>query len=332
MWGEWLLIECMRAEPTVMAVGRKPAKLQPLRRALRGPALRVARRLTAQVRASGHAWEQRCRDRDEHMIAEPVHNLAGRVHGVRVWTGAHDQDPPPAPRSGAFDWNLDKTTVLLTEESYDIHAVAPEQRRPEITRMQAMRWLVHAEEEGTALALAAESDQNTLHHDTWQIMRDDGIPRDLHFCARGGQVDGQRFIHGLMLDISEGRDIPAPPPPLTFSRAVLHAELSVPGIYHALVDPATLTAHRWLGDPMPGIAWELGDDPDRAPGLHPDDIPAARELIRRLDKGPVTGSLRLRNTDGGWTSIHVEAKRMLLTRHPESAAALVSVSHATANE
>ncbi|MET7771419.1 GAF domain-containing protein [Nocardia sp. NPDC005366] len=323
------MIECIQAEPTVMAIGRRPAHLVPLKRALRGPALRVARRLTMQVRASGHCWEERSRERDEHLVAEPVCNLAGRVHGVRIWTGAYDQEPPPAPRSGCFDWNLEATTVLLTDEIYDMHAVAAQARRPEITRMQAMRWLIHAEDEGTALALAAESDERTVHYATWQILRDDSVPRDMHFAARGARVDGHRFVHGLMLDISEGRDIPAPPPPLTFAQAVMHAELCEPGIYHASVDLATLTPHRWLGPPMPGIAWELGDDPDRGPGLHPDDLPAARQLARDLNKGPVTGIVRLRNTQGGWTSVHLKAKRMLLTRESHATAALVSVSHTT---
>ncbi|MET7774081.1 GAF domain-containing protein [Nocardia sp. NPDC005366] len=329
MWGEWLLIECVREEPTVMAIGRKPARLQPLQRALRGPALRVARRLTAQVRTGGHAWEETSRERGEHVIAEPIRNVAGQIHGVRIWTGALDTPVPAAPRSAAFDWNLKAATVLLTEESYDMHAAAPEHRRPEITRMQAMRWLVHAADEGTAVALAAESDETTVHYDTWQIMRDDGIHRDIHFAARGAIVGGQRFIHGLMLDVSPGRDLPAPPPALTFDRAVMEAELSMPGLFHALVDLRTLTPHRWLGAAMPGIAWELGDDPDRVPALHPDDIPAARALARGVLGGPVAGRLRLRNTQGGWTLVHVEAKRVLLTRDSDSVAALVSVSHTT---
>ncbi|WP_109523604.1 MULTISPECIES: GAF domain-containing protein [Nocardia] len=331
MWGEWLLIECMRDEPTVLAIGRKPQRLQLLDRVLRNPTLQAARRLTVKVRETGHAWEENCADRHTHFVAEPVRNLAGDIHGVRIWTGSPDTHVPEAPRSSAFDWNLDAMTALLTEETYDLHAVAPDRRRPEISRASAMRWMAYAEDQGTVLALAAEADEHTVYHDIWQILRDDGVRRDVHFCARGAIVDGQRFARGLMIDISEGRDIPAPAPALTFSRAALEAELSVPGIHHALVDLDTLTAHHWLGAPMPGIAWELSDDPDRNPALHPDDIPTARAMARDLHTAPTTARLRLRNTDGGWTFVEVEAKRVLLTQNPDRAAALVSVSRTAAN-
>lgn len=331
MQGEWLLIECIHDEPTVLAVGRKPARLQPLHKVLRGSTLKIARRLTAQVRRSGHAWEETARERDEHLIAEPVRNLAGSIHGVRVWIGPVDAAVPPPPRSGAFDWNLEAMTALLTDEVYDMHAVDPRERRAEITRMQAMRWLVFATDENIALALASEADEDTVHQDTWMIRRDDGVHRNVHFGTRGATVDGGRFMHGLMIDVSPGRDEPAPCPPLTFAQAALEAELSVPGIYHVVADLHTLTAHRWLGTPMPGIAWELSDDPARNPGLHPDDLPKARALADSLHDGPGSAIVRLRNIDGGWTVVYIEAKLVLLTREPESFGALISVSEATAN-
>ncbi|WP_067844504.1 GAF domain-containing protein [Nocardia lijiangensis] len=332
MLGEWLLIECITAEPTVMAIGRKPIRLQPFHKVLRRESLRAARRLTNQVRRSGHRWEETSHDRDEHLIAEPILNAAGNIHGVRIWVGRPWTEVPPPPRSGAWDWNLDKMTALYTDEVYDLHQVPPERRRTEITRMSAMRHLAFAEDEGVALAMAVHADESTVFQDSWRIIRDDGIPREMNFCARGARVDGQRFVHGLIIDISDGIDEPAPPPPLTFSQAVMQAELSVPGVYHALVDLETLTAHRWLGTEMPGIAWELTGDPERDPALHPDDIATARRVSRTLDTGPATAVLRIRNVDGGWTPVRIEAKRVLLTRNPDIAAALVSVSHDTASQ
>ncbi|MGV9611373.1 GAF domain-containing protein [Nocardia xishanensis] len=332
MLGEWLLIECIDTEPTVMAIGRKPLRLQPFHKALRRETLRAARRMTNQVRRSGHRWEETSRDRDEHLIAEPIVNVAGNIHGVRIWVGRPWTGVPPPPRSGAWDWNLDKMTALFTDEVYDLHQVPHERRRSEITRMSAMRHLAFAEDEGAALALALHADEATVYQDTWRIIRDDGIPRDMNFCARTATIEGKRFVHGLIIDISEGHDEPAPPPPLSFAQAVMEAELSVPGVYHALVDLETLTAHRWLGAEMPGIAWELTGDPDRDPALHPDDIPTARTMARTLHPVPASAVLRLRNINGGWTPVQVEAKRVLLARNPETTAALVSVSHTTAAE
>lgn len=331
--GEWLLIECIGKDPNVMAIGRKPVRLQPLEKVLRTQTLKATRRLTNQVRRSGHRWEETSAGRGEHVIAEPIRNVAGKIHGLRIWVGHNGVEVPPPPRSAAWDWNLDKLTAHFTDETFEIHQFPPEMRRSEITRMSALRTLSYASDECGALALALHSDETLLYQDTCQILRVDGVARDMHFCARGASAaDGRRFLHGLAIDISPGHDTPAAPPPMTFSQAVVEAELNVPGVYHALVDIRTLVAHRWLGPEMPGIAWELTGDPDRDPALHPSDIPAARALARATNDGPSSAVLRLRNTDGGWTTVRVEAKRMLLTRDSDDAALLVSMALATATQ
>ncbi|MFG1796732.1 GAF domain-containing protein [Nocardia sp. NPDC049149] len=332
MLGEWLLIECVHEEPTVMAIGRKPVRLLPLQKVLRNETLKATRRLTNKVRRSGQRYEEVSRTRGEHLIAEPIVNATDRIYGIRIWVGHTEIEIPQPPRSGAWDWNLDKMTALFTDEIYDIYAVAPERRRTEITRMTALRHMTFAEDEGNALALALHADETTVYQDTWPIVRDDGIAREVNFCARGTTLDGQRFVSGLSIDVSAGRDEPAPPVPPLFSQAVLEAELDVPGVYHALVDPKTLIAHRWLGAEMPGIAWELTGDPDRDPALHSKDIPVARAMVRGLDGGPACGQLRLRGTSGGWVVVQVEAKRVLLTHDSDAVAVLVRLSHATSTE
>ncbi|MFG1793960.1 GAF domain-containing protein [Nocardia sp. NPDC049149] len=332
MLGEWLLIECVRKDPNVMAIGRKPVRLQPLQKVLRNETLKATRRLTNQVRRSGHRWEETSTARGEHLIAEPITNTTDRIYGIRIWVGHTGIEVPLPPRSGAWDLNLDTMVALYTDETHDVYQVPKDRRRTEISRMSALRYLNFAEDEGAAFALAMRADDTTLYQNTWPIIRGDGVARDLHFCARGARVGGRRFLQGLAIDISPGRDEPAEPPPLTFSQAVMAAELSVPGIYHALVDLKTLIAHRWLGAEMPGIAWELTGDADRDPALHPEDIALARATARATIDGPSNAVLRLRNTQGGWTRVRVEAKRVLLTRDSDAVAILVSMAHDTATE
>ncbi|GAA5087197.1 GAF domain-containing protein [Nocardia iowensis] len=331
MHGEWLLIECIREEPTVMAIGRKPVDLKPFDKVLRLQALRTARRAVAHVRETGQRWEEFSRTRDEHVIAEPILNVLKMVHGVRLWIGHLEQDVPLRTRSGAWDWDLDKMTALATSEMHDIYAVPLERRMPEISRVSSLRHVSSADDQAEALAKALVADESTVFHTTtWQITRDDGVRRDINWCARGALVEGRRFIHGITHDITEGDDEHAPLPPHTFAQALIDAELNAePGVYHALVDLKTLTAYRWLTREMPGVAWELTGNPERDPALHPDDVVLARQIARALRFGPATGSLRVRDTKGEWTVVNVDAKRVLLTRESEVAAALVKVSHAT---
>ncbi|MFD6156074.1 GAF domain-containing protein [Nocardia sp. NPDC060256] len=327
MRGEWLLIECIRDAPTVLAIGREPVGLEPLDKVLRGQALRTADHAITQIRETGQRYEEFSRTRDEHVIAEPVANVLHMVHGVRLWIGRLDDPVPPRTRSGAWDWNLEKMTALATEEMHDIYAVPPERRRDEISRVSSLRHVTAADDQAEALAAALSADESLVYQTTWQITRDDQVRRDINWVARGGMVDGQRFLHGLTHDITEGDDADAPLPPRTFAQALVEAELGAePGVYHALVDLKTLTAYRWLTDEMPGVAWELTGDPGRDPALHPDDLPIARRIARALPAGPVTGTVRLRDTDGHWMTVAVEARQVLLSRAPEVATALVRLS------
>ncbi|MFD6155091.1 GAF domain-containing protein [Nocardia sp. NPDC060256] len=332
MLGEWLLIECIRKDPNVMAIGRKSVRLQPLQKVLRNETLKATRRLTNQVRRSGHRWEETSTARGEHLIAEPITNTTGHIYGIRIWVGRTGIEVPAPPRSAACDLNLETMTAFYTDETHDMYQVPDNRRRAEISRMTAFQYLNFAEDEGAAFALAMQADDTTLYQNTWPIIRHDGVARDLHFCARGARVDGRRFLQGLVIDISPGRDEPASPPPQSFSQALMAAELSVPGVYHALVDLKTLIAHRWLGAEMPGIAWELTGDPDRDPALHPDDLPAARKAARATRDGPANVTLRLRDIHGGWARVRIEAKRVLLTQDSDAAAILVSMVHTTASE
>ncbi|MFG1796073.1 GAF domain-containing protein [Nocardia sp. NPDC049149] len=327
MRGEWLLIECIRHEATVMAVGRTPIGLEPLDTALGAQQLHTARLAISQVRATGQRWEEFSRTRDEHVIAEPIANVLGMVHGVRLWIGKLDDQVPPRTRSGAWDWNLDKMTALATDELHALYAVPPERRRTEISRVSSLRHVTAAEDPAEALAAALSADQSLVYQSTWQITRDDQVRRDINWAARGGMVGNQRFLHGLTHDITEGYDEDAPLPPRTFAEALVDADLDGgPDVYYALVDLKTLTAYRWLGAEMPGVAWELTGDPELDPALHPDDLSIARQIARAVQYGPATGTVRLRDTSGGWLEVDVEAKRLVLTHTPEVATALVEIT------
>lgn len=90
-----------------------------------------------------------------------------------------------------------------------------------------------------------------------------------------------------------------------------------------IVDLRTLDILRWIDEPPPGIAWE-NNGPHR-PAIHPDDVPAARQMSRQLTTDDrVEGTLRVRSVSGDWMAVGVTASLMLLDQH--TTAALVTVS------
>ncbi|WP_280442258.1 GAF domain-containing protein [Nocardia brasiliensis] len=331
MGTEWLLIECIRETPTVMAVGRKPLPLKDIDAVLRGPRRSAARRAVAQVRETGERFEERSETKGEHIVAEPIKNVLGMVHGVRLWVGDLAEEIPVPSRSGAWDWDEEKITTLATEEMHDIYAVPRAQRLPEVARISGLRHVTTADDKSAALAasLSAEllTDMSKTIQTTWQIKRDDNVLRDINFVARGAYVDGTPFLHGITHDITPGGvDDNAVVPPLTYAEALIEGELRGNEEWPILVDLRSLTGFEWLREPMPEVAWERTGISSRNPALHPDDIPAARDIARRCRRdGHSGGTVRVRKIDGSWMTVDLTAKLVLLTRESETSAALVKL-------
>ncbi|MFI9507542.1 GAF domain-containing protein [Nocardia sp. NPDC052566] len=334
MGSEWILIECIRETPTIMAVGRKPVPLKAVDAVLRGPHRSTAHRVIAHVRQTREDYTEESATKGERVIAQPILNVLGMCHGVRLWIGGLDEEVPEPSRSGAWDWDEAKVTTLATEEMHDIYAVPPHRRLPEVSRISGLRHITTADDKSAALAasLSAEllHDMAKSFQTTWQILRDDGVLRDINFCARGAYIDEVPFLHGITHDITPGGlDDNAQVPPLTYAEALIEGELREDDVWPILVDMRSLTGFEWLRDPMPEVAWEKTGISSRDPALHPADLTTARQLARQLRRdGQVSGSVRLRKIDGGWLQVALTAKLVVLTRKSETSAALVKLRKA----
>ncbi|KZM68090.1 GAF domain-containing protein [Nocardia terpenica] len=333
---EWLLVECIREEPTLMAVGRKPVRLKPFDAILRGPLRGPAKRAVAHVRETRERYEEVSKTKGERIIAIPILNVMGMVHGVRLWIGPLGEDVPVPSRSGAWDWDEQRITTLATEEMHDIYGVPRERRLPEVSRISGLRHVETADDKSAALAasLSGEllADMERVIQTTWQIKRDDGVLRDINFIARGAYVDGVPFLHGLTHDITPGGvDDSAIVPPLTWSEALIQGELREEGVWPIMVGLRSLTGYEWLREPMPNVAWEKTGVESRDPALHPDDFELARELARTLrQSGQVEGTVRVRAIDGTWMAVDLTAKLVVLTRESETAVGLVKLRRSAA--
>lgn len=332
---DWLLVETFgghRPEPTVMAIGNSPRNLVPLSRVLgRGRYLNDVLALVARVAATGESLRTPTTDGQRRMIGEPIKTLGGRVHGVHVWTGRPDEEPPPRDPVGGWHVNLTRYTSHRSDDLLELYGIAPEKRVHEVSIAQLFgynRLLTH-NDESAAMAKLINSRPGDEHQATWTVNRDDGDKRAANFAFRTmaeTNADGDTEVigRGITHDIGPAEQIPAAPPPqpILLAQQVVAAE-KTPGRWRAIVNLRTLTLMKWVDDPVPGIVWEL-EAPYR-PAIHPRDLPTVRKMSEALaSSGRVTAELRFRAMDGGWMRLSVTANLMLLDQH--TTAALVTLA------
>jgi hypothetical protein len=333
---DWLLIETFggdRPEPTVMAIGGSPRNLVPLGKVLgRGRYLNDVRALVARVAAAGTALHTATTDGQRRMIGEPLKTLGGRVHGVYVWVGRPDEQPPPRDAAGAWHVNLTRRTSNRSDELFELYGIPPENRKYVVSLAQLFGYnlLQTNNDEATALAKLVNSKPGDEHQATWTVNRvADGVKRAANFAFRtiaetNGDGDTEVIARGITHDIGPAYSIPAAPPPqpVLLAQQVVAAE-QTPGRWRAIFDLRTMTLLRWLDDPVPGIAWEL--ESPYPPGIHRRDLRTVVRMSEALaSSGRVTAELRFRAMDGGWMRLSVTANLMLLDQH--TTAALVTLA------
>lgn len=335
MAADWLLVETFgghRREPTVMAVGSSPRNLVSLRAVLgRGPFLPDTLALIARVVASGRPAETATTTGKRRIIGYPMVTFGGGVHGVHVWVGRPDEEPPERDPAGAWHISLTRHVSSRSDDLLRLYGTSAENWRNEhdLAELFAYGRLQTNSDESKALALMVNASAGTEHQATWTVTRDDGVRRAAHFACRCVEVPGadgrvELVVRGITHDIGPAESVPAAPPPapVLLAQQVLAAE-AVAGRSRAIVDLRTMRLLRWLDDPMPGVAWKLGVS--HRPAIHRADLRAAVAMSEQLAaKGRAYGSLRLRSESGGWVEVDVEAALMLLDQH--TTAALVTLT------
>src|SRR5271154_46634 len=115
---DWLLVETLGDEPAVVAQGRQLKNLVPITTFLRrSPHLSAVRTAIAESMRTGHSLTSITPKRDRVIRTEPVMMSDGRMHGVHVWTGPADTEPPERPTPGPLKWDLSVGVATDTRES-----------------------------------------------------------------------------------------------------------------------------------------------------------------------------------------------------------------------
>lgn len=328
---DWLLVETLGKEPAVVALGRQLRNLVPITTFLRrNPHLAAIQSAIAESLQTGQTLVSITPKTRRVIRAEPVLMSDGRMHGVHIWSGMADAEPPERPIPGPLKWNMTLGVATDTLESLANTGRNLEVEAPE-GRAFADSWPSGdlKVNEGKALAAAVKPQPGNTLCDTWDSTDWQGNPIRVSFVARNGLEPGP---DGRDHVIARGMNWRAEPidaarPADRLAQRILHG-LAQPGVHRALFDPTNWTMLKWLDEPCPFYDWRRVESD--APRTHPADEARMAAMTAEFAAGTTSGVLRMPSHDGGWVPVHVSVNRVEV--EDETFAGLVSLRLPTETE
>ncbi len=310
---DWLLVETLGAEPVAVAEGRRTKNLVPISKFLRrSPDLMAIQTAISETIRTAKDMSTLTPRNDRVIRTEPVLMTDGRMHGVHVWIGPLDMEPPERPVPGPLKWDL--TTGVATDTPESIYNSG---RDPST---EATHGRTFAEDlpmralnasETKVLSMAIKREPGMTLCSTWNVTDHQGETISVGFVARANpetQDDGSERLICRAMNWRAEYDGPSLPPDHLAQRIL--DGLAQPGVHRALVDPVNWTLLKWLDDPAPFFDWrarEFGE-----PSVNPADAIHMARMTLEFGNGSTSGVLRLRANDGGWTPVHMTINRVEL--------------------
>jgi hypothetical protein len=325
---DWLLVETLGDEPAVVAQGRQLKNLVPITTFLRrSPHLSSVRTAIAESVQTGQALTSITPKSDRVIRTEPVMMSDGRIHGVHVWTGPIDEEPPERPVVGPLKWDLTLGVATDTPESLANSGKNPE---AEVTYGRAFaedlpsRQLSPNETKVLAMAVRAEPGQTLCS--TWDLTDWEGNPIRIGFAARSALEPGSDGRDHLVARAMNWRAERKGPPVVAddLAQRILNG-LAEAGVHRALVDLEKWTLLKWLDEPCSFYDWRAKEQ-----RVHPDDEAVLHSMTKEFADGATSRVLRLPGNDTDWVPIHVTVNRVELDT--ETFAGLVSLRLPTDEE
>jgi Family of unknown function (DUF5628)/Domain of unknown function (DUF5593) len=313
MTHDWLLVETLGTEPAVVAQGRRTKNLVPISGFLRrSPHLMAIQSAIADTVRTGQSMSAITPKNDRVIRTEAVQMSDGRLHGVHLWIGEPDEEPPERPIPGPLIWDLTEGVATDTPESIYNSGRNPSREathRRTFAEDLPMRDLNPSETKVLSMAINAEPGMTLCS--TWNVTDHRGETISVGFVARANpemQDDGsERLICRAM----NWRAVPERPslPPDHLAQKIV-AGLAQPGVHRALVDPVNWTLLKWIDEPAPFFDWRARESGE--PSVNPADALHMARMTLEFANGATTGVLRLRSNDGGWTPVHMTINRIEL--------------------
>jgi hypothetical protein len=328
---DWLLVETLGSEPAVVAQGRRTQNLVPISTFLRrNPHMMAIQTAIGETVRAGQGLSSITPKNDRVIRTEVVQMSDGRIHGVHLWVGPPDMEPPDRPVPGPLIWDLTSGVATDTRESLHNSGRDPDK---EATHGRAfaedlpMREV--NESEAQVLSMMMKPEPGMTFCTTWDVTDYTGQHITVGWVARAlvetEDDGGERFVCRAMNWRGEwegsrvARD--------NLATRILNG-LAQSGVHRAIVDLDSWKLLKWLDEPAPFFNWRAREAGESA--VHPDDAPRMAKMTIEFGTGTTSGVLRLRGNDGGWTAVHVTINRVELDEN--TFAALMAFRMPTAEE
>lgn len=329
MTHDWLLVETLGAEPVVVADGNRTLDAAPITTFLRrNPYLMAIQTAIAETVRGGQPLSSITPRHDRVIRTEVVQMTDGTIHGVHLWIGPPDEEPPVRVIPGPLKWDLTNKIATDTPESLLNGGLDP--------TVETTHGRVFAEDLPTrdlnakeiqALTFAIRPEPGVLHCSTWDLVDFAGVPITVGFVARivvepGG--DREVIVCRAMnwRSVSDDATIRM----ADMGERVL-ASPATPGVHRVIVDLHTWSPLKWLDEPCPLFDWR---ERDQETLVHPGDADEIEAMRREFTSHATARVLRLPAHGGGWTPIHVTLNRVELS--DDVYAGLVSLRLPTRSE
>jgi len=307
----WLLVETLGDQPVVVAQGRQMKNFVPLAGFLRrNPNLDAIATAIAETVTSGQGLVSITPKTNRVIRTEPVTMTGGQIHGVHVWCGPPDDEPPERPLPGPLLWDF-----TLGESSGSIQYLINAGMDP-VTEPTTGRSFVDDiptrslnRDEAKVLAQTLDAAPDRTYCATWEFTDKLGGFRRVGFVVRTAMEsmeDGSEHLIARAMNLVD-EVWAAPPVPDQLAERVLGG-LAEPGVYRLLIDLTTWMPLKWLDDPCPYFDWRSGAQ------MHPDDRSEYSDrMTEELQSGSTSAVLRLPGNDGAdWVPLHVTINRLEL--------------------
>ena len=321
---DWLLVETLGGEPTVVAQGRQLKNLVPITTFMRrSPYLSAVRTAIAESVQTGQSLTSITPKRDRVIRTEPVVMSDGYIHGVHVWTGPADVEPPERPIPGPLKWDLTMGVATDTRESLANSGKNPE---VEVTFGRAFAEDLPSRElnpnETKVLAMAVRAEPGQTLCSTWDLTDWQGNPMRIGFVARTGLEPGPGGRDHLVARAINWRaELKGPEVSTDDLAQRILSGLAQAGVHRALIDLKNWALLKWLDEPCTFYDWrgtEMGN-----PRVHPDDQHLVASMTEEFAHGATSRVLRMPSHDNDWVPVHVTTNRVEL--EPGTYAGLVSL-------
>ncbi len=321
---DWLLVETLGGEPVVVADGRQTKNLVPIRVFLRrSPDLMAIQTAISETVRAGEAMSAITPRNDRVIRTEPVLMSDGRLHGVHVWIGPLNMEPPERLTPGPLKWDLTAGVATDTPESiYNSGRDPSTEATHGRTFAEDLPMRALNASETKVLSMAIKGEPGMTMCSTWNVTDYQGETISVGFVARANTEEQDDGSERLICRAMNWRADPEGPslPPDHLAQRILDG-LARPGVHRALVDPVNWRLLKWLDKPAPFFDWHAREEGRQA--VNPADAVHMARMTLEFANGSTSAVLRLRGTDGGWIPVHMTINRIEL--EPGTFAALLAL-------